>query len=130
MQKILTIILLSFMFISCNGQVELNGKTYVAKIGETCKDGIGMIYTSRILKFDKSTVTSSYKVIASVSPERKYGYEHMYDSLTKTYKWRIDKGNLIIENGKELEKMKILNTKLIGYDNNWNRQIEFTEQTK
>lgn len=128
MKKILTIIILPFCFISCNGQTKLAGKTYVAKIGATCKDGIGMIYTSRILKFDKNTVTSFYKVTASVSPDLKEGYEHMYDHLTKTYKWKMKKGVLIFENCKEFGVLNIQNSKIIGQDNDWKTAIEFIEQ--
>ena len=130
MKKILTLLILTFWFINCNGQTKLSGKTYVAAIGATCKDGIGMIYTSRILKFDKNTVTSSYKVTASVSPELKDGYEHMYDDLTKTYKWKINKNVLIIENCKELGELKIQKSKIIGRDNDGMTAIEFIEQTK
>jgi hypothetical protein len=130
MKKNFILIFLFFWLISCNGQTKLAGKTYVAEIGATCKDGIGMIYTSRILKFDKNTVTSSYKVIASVSPELKAGYEHMYDDLTKTYKWKINKDIIIIENCKELGNLKIQKSKLIGQDNDSMTAIEFIEQTK
>ena len=131
MKKILTLILVSFSLISCNRQTKLEGKTYVAEIKQTCKEGIGSLFISRVLKFDRNIVTSSYKVVASlseVSQERKNGYENMYDNLTKTYKWRIDKGVLILENDKDLGKFKIQKSKLIGYDNDWMMAIEFTEK--
>lgn len=44
-KKLLSLLIISFCFISSNAQIQLAGKIYVAKIGETCKDGIGMIYT-------------------------------------------------------------------------------------
>ncbi|MDN3693892.1 hypothetical protein QWZ06_17175 [Chryseobacterium tructae] len=128
--RLLILIFLPFLFINGNRQTKLEGKTYVAEIGATCKDGIGMIYTSRILKFDKNTVTSSYKVVASVSKERKNTYEQMYDNLTKVYKWKIEKNVLIFENCKEFGTLKIQNSKIIGYDNDWMKAIEFKEQTK
>ena len=121
------------MIISCqntDAQTKITGKTYIAEIEATCKDGIGMIYKYRILKFDKNTVTISYKVFASVAPERKKGYEGMYDYLTKTYQWKVEKDILLIENCKEFSKMKIYKSKIIGYDNDWNQPIEFVEQTK
>jgi hypothetical protein len=127
--KFFIFIFLSFSNISCSGQNKLEGNTYIAEIRATCKDGIGMIYTSRILKFDKDIVTSSYKVVASVSPEFKDGYEHMYDSLTKVYKWKIEKDVLILENCKEFGGLKIHNSKIIGYDNDWQDVIEFKVQT-
>lgn len=130
MRKILTIIVVSFCFISCNGQTKLAGKTYVAKIVETCKDGIGMIYISKVLEFDEYTVTSSFKVTASVSPELKDKYVHMYDHLTKTYKWKIDKGVLIFENCKEFGALNIQKSKISAKDNDWNTTVEFIEQTK
>jgi len=121
------------MIIACqnsNAQRKLIGKTYVAEIGATCKDGIGMIYKYRILKFDKNTVTSSYKVVASVSPELKKRYEQMYDDLTKTYNWKIEKDVLLIKNCNEFSKMTIQKSRIVGYDNDWKQSIEFAEQTK
>ncbi|WP_160136954.1 hypothetical protein [Chryseobacterium sp. c4a] len=128
--RLLILIFLPFLFINGNRQTKLEGKTYIAELPATCKDGIGMIYTSRILTFDKNTVTSSYKVVASVSKERKNTYEHMYDNLTKVYKWKIEKNVLIFENCKEYGMLKIQNSKIIGYDNDWMTAIEFKEQTK
>jgi len=133
MKKYIFLLIVFTMIIACqnsNAQTKLIGKTYVAEIGATCKDGIGMIYKYRILKFDKNTVTSSYKVFASVSPELKKGYEQMYDDLTKTYNWKIEKNALLIENCNEFSKMTIQKSRIVGYDNDWKQSIEFTEQTK
>lgn len=127
---LLSLLIISFCFTSSYAQTKLAGKIYVAKIGETCKDGIGMIYTSRILKFDSNLVTSFYKVSASVSPELKEGYEHMYDHLIKTYKWETSNDVLIIENCKEFGILKIQKSKIIGLDNDWKMDIEFMEQSQ
>ena len=133
MKKNLFLLTIFVLIIACqntDAQTKLIGKTYIAEIGATCKDGIGMIYKYRILKFDKNTVTSSYKVVASVAPERRKGYESMYDDLTKTYQWKTEKDILLIENCKEFSKMKIQKSRIIGYDNDWKQAIEFVEQTK
>jgi hypothetical protein len=126
-KKISTLIFISFCFTSSYAQTKLAGKIYIAEVGETCKDGIGMIYTSRILKFDSNLVTSYYKVYASVSPELKEGYEHMYDHLIKTYKWEIRNDILVFENCKEFGILKIQKSKIIGLDNDWKMDIEFIE---
>jgi hypothetical protein len=134
MKKAFTLIFLTFWLISCNGQTKLAGKTYVAEIGATCKDmtdGGCMIFTYRILEFKQDSVTISYRVKASCTPkERENGYEHMYDNLTKIYKWKINKDILIIENCKEFGKLKIQKSKLIGQDDDWMTAIEFIKQTK
>lgn len=130
MKNLLLILAIFLFMISCDQPTRLEGKIYIAEIQQTCKDGVGSLFISRILKFNKNTATSFYKVVASVSPERKKSYEHMYENLTKTYKWRISKDILIIENGKELVEFKIQKSKLTGYDNDWKKAIEFTEQVK
>lgn len=89
-----------------------------------------MIYTSRILKFDKNTVTSSYKVTADVLEELKNGYEHMYDHLTKIYNWKIKNNILIMENCTEFEVLKIQENKIIALDNYSKATIEFVKETK
>lgn len=123
--------ILFFLFIlfNCKAQQNFDGKIYVATIGETCKDGIGTLKTSRILKFDKNTVTSSYQVIAYVSnTESKNTYEHMYDYLTKTYTWKIHKNTLILKNNTETEKLTIQNYSLTTFDKNWQSTLHFTLQ--
>lgn len=128
-QKLLFIFLF-FLNTNCNKDINLNGKTYVAKTGMTCKDGIGMIYTYRVLKFNKKKVTISHRVIASVAANLKDRYEHIYDHLTKTYNWKIDNNLVIIENCNEFGALKIEKSKLIVCDQNSKQEIHFIEEIK
>ena len=133
MKKLLLLLAILPFMISCqnsNAQTRLIGKTYIAKIGETCKDGIGSLYKYRILKFSASYVTISYKIDAYVSNGSKDTYEHMYDELTKNYKWKIQNDILIIQNFEEYGKLEIQNTKIIGKDINSMESIEFKEELK
>ncbi len=117
-------VLIAFACVSLkeNAQTTLIGKRYIAQVGETCKDGIGMLYTYRILDFKKDSVVIYYKVIAEVIPERKAMYEHMYDNLKKPYKWKVKKGILIIDNCKEFNKMTIQKSTLIGQNLVFNQE--------
>jgi hypothetical protein len=120
----------SFSFIICNGQTKLSGKTYVAEVGATCKYGVGMIWTYQILEFKKDSVTVSYRVNASVASDRKEMYEHMYDHLKKTYKWKRSKNKLIIENYPEISKLTVQKSKIIGRDNIRMENMIFTEEVE
>lgn len=108
------LIALTCISLKANAQASPMGKRYIAEVGATCKDGIGMLYTYRILDFKKDSVVISYKVLAEVIPERKEMYEHMYDNLEKTYKWKVKKGILIIDNCNEFNKMTIQKSTLIN----------------
>lgn len=125
-------ILFFFLIIfTCKAQQNFVGKTYVANISETCKDGVGTLKTLRVLKFDKNTVTISHQVVAYVADnELKRNYEHLYDNVTKTYKWTIYKNTLILKNGKETEKLTIQNSGLKTYDKNRQSTLYFTLQPK
>ncbi len=128
-QKLLFIFLF-FLNTNYNKEINLNGKTFVAKTGMTCKDGIGMIYTYRVIKFNQKTVTISYRVIASVADNLKDQYQHMYDHLTKTYNWKIDNNIVIIENCNDFGKLKIEKSKLLFSDKNSKQEIHFIEEIK
>lgn len=119
-------VLIAFTCVSIkvNAQTTLIGKRYITEAGETCKDGIGMLYTYRILDFKKDSVVIYYKVIADVISERKSMYEHMYDNLKKTYKWKVKKDVLIIDQCKEFSKMTIQKSTLIS------QNLIFNEETK
>jgi len=123
----LKIILL--MAILVNTQVDPTGKTYSAKVNETCKtmsDGGCMIYTYRVLNFKKDSVIVSYRVIAECSTKSlEKGYENMHNNLTKTYKWTLKNETINIEGFDEYGTLSIANSKLIGKDN-----IEFIEEIK
>jgi hypothetical protein len=128
--RLFLFIFLSFSFISCNGQTKLSGKTYVAEVGATCKDGVGMIWTYQILEFKKDSVTVSYRVNASVASDRKEMYEHMYDYLKKTYKWKRSKNILTIENYPEISKLTIQKSKIIARYNERMENVIFTEEVE
>ena len=105
------------------------GKTYSAKIGETCKvmtDGGCMIYTYQILNFKKDSVVVSYRVIADcTSKEKEKGYENMYNELTKTYKWTLKDKMIHIAGLDDYGTLTIQDLKLIGKS-----KIEFIEEPK
>lgn len=132
MKKILALIILSFWLINCNGQTKLAGKTFVAEVGATCKDmtdGGCMILTYRILEFKQDSVTISYRVKASCTPkERENGYEQMSDNLKKTYRWKIRKNILVIENCSEISQLTVQKSKIIGRDNEQMKNIIFTAE--
>lgn len=113
MKNVLFSVLLSLIFCR-DAQIELRGKTYSSYLGETCKYGRGTLTKFRILKFDEQNVTISYKIIAYVPAEFKHGYEHMYDNLTKKYKWKNKNGIVIIQDFTEFNNLKIQNAELIG----------------
>lgn len=126
-QKLLFIFLF-FLNVNCTKDLKLHSKTYVAKTGTTCKDGIGVIYTYRVLKFNQKTVTISFRVIASVADNLKDRYEHMYDHLTKRYNFKIDDKIVIIENCNDFGKLKIEKSKLLFRDKNSKQEIHFIEE--
>lgn len=118
---------LTCFFTKVGAQTKLTGKTYVAEVGATCKDGVGMIWTYRILDFKKDSVVVSYRVKENIIPERKGMYEHMYDNLKKTYKWKNNNKIVSIENCKEFSKLTIQKSKLIGQDSEM-KPIVFEEE--
>jgi len=128
--SIILIFLLSI--IGINVQNDLTGKNFKALVGETCKymtDGGCMIYTYRFLNFKKDSVVVSYEVIASCTPkERESNYNHMYDNLTKTYKWSANSNTITIIGLDEYGKLTLQNSKLIGEDKLTKRYIEFNEE--
>jgi len=112
-----------------SAQTKLTGKTFISEAGATCRDGIGMIYTYRILDFKNDSVIVSYRVVESVIPEKIGMYEHMYDNLKKIFKWNVNKNILTIENCKEFNKMTIQESTLISQDGEM-KPIIFEEETK
>ena len=117
-------ILVVFFCMNFNQQSKIIGKTYIANLVETCKDGIGTLHKYRVLQFDKDSVKISYKVTANVnSLELKILYEHMFDNLEK-HKWENSKGKIIIQKFYEFNNLEIKEKKLIT------EKIEFTEQQK
>ena len=118
-------ILVSFFSMNFNKQSKIIGKTYIANLGETCKDGIGTLHKYRVLQFDKDSVIISHKITAHVnSSELKILYEHMFDNLTEKHKWEISKGKIIIQKFYEFNNLEIKEKKIIT------EKIEFTEQRK
>ncbi|MES2592819.1 MAG: hypothetical protein V4608_13125 [Bacteroidota bacterium] len=119
--KTIAILLLIFHMIDGKTQNDIIGKTFKAKEGATCKefnDGGCMIYTYLLLNFNKDSVVVSYKVVANCSPkEREYGYTHMYDRLTKTYKWTMSNNIVDIEGFIEHGKLTLTDSKLISKKN-------------
>ena len=117
------------MAVLMNSHFDPIGKTYSAKIGETCKsmDGGGcMIYTFRILNFKKDSVVVSYRVKADcTSKEKEKGYENMYNDLTRTYKWTVNDKIIHIAGLDDYGALSIQDSKLIGKN-----KIEFMEESK
>lgn len=130
--KLLIILIYLQTLIGVNVQNDPTGKHFKALVSETCKqmkDGGCMIYTYRLLHFKTDSVVVSYQVIASCSPkERENNYKHMYDNLTKTYKWSGNNDTITINGFDDYGKLIIQNSKLLGEDKLTKRHLEFKEE--
>lgn len=110
--------LLVFAFLCMNAQEkeysyskikkELNNKTFVALISESCAKPVGMEYTYCELSFKKNMVTVLYtmklndKIMNVTSPPQKY-------------KWKLLKDNKIeISNFKEYGNFNYISKNLVG----------------
>lgn len=128
------LIILSFVqsMLGVNIKNDLTGKSYKALVGESCKDmtnGGCMIYTYRILNFKTDSVVVSYQVMAYCSPkEIENNYAHLYDNLTKTYKWTASNDTITINGLDDYGKLTLQNSSLIGEDKSTKRKIEFSEE--
>lgn len=128
-----------FAFLTCfsiasNAQNKVIGKTYTAKYSEICKDrtdGGCMIYTWRVLAFEKDSVVVSYRTEAHCTPkEIEQNYEHMYDELVKSYKWTAKNNTITIQEFNEYGDFTFQNNKLTGKQKSTNDEwvpVEFTE---
>jgi hypothetical protein len=112
-----------------NGKNKFIGNTYQAKIREACKemiDGGCMLYTFCVLKFEKDSVQVSYRAKANCTPkEREKNYEHIYDNLTKIYKWTLDNDVITIDNFGDYGALTARDSNLFG-----TRGIEFVKEDK
>ena len=73
----------------------------------------------------------SYRVVADMEEEeKKEGYEHFYDHLAKSYKWKRNKDTLIIEECKELSALLLKDSKIWAQDKEWNKSIIFSAEEK
>lgn len=101
-----------------NNSDELMGKTYIAKIREACKEmstGGCMIYTYEVLKFKKDFVEVFYTTKATCTPkELEKNYEHLFDNVTKTYKWAMHNNVLTIEGLEDFSTLTFTESKLVG----------------
>ncbi len=129
--SILTFLMFNVIDLSAQHH-QIEGKSYKALIGETCKEMTGggcMIYKYQILNFSQDSVVVSYQVIANCLPkERENSYNHMYDDLTKKYKWSSNNNTITIENFDAYGKLTLQNSKLSREDNLAKRHIEFNEE--
>ena len=132
--KLSIILVFTLSMFGLKVQNNLTGKIYKALIGESCGKMINggcMIYSYRILNFKTDSVVVSYQVIANCSPkEIENNYNHMYDNLTKTYKWTACNDTITINGLDEYGKLILKNSNLIGEDKSTKRKIEFKEELK
>ena len=130
--KILIILGFVQSMLGVNIKNDLIGKSYKALVGESCKEmtnGGCMIYTYRILNFKTDSVVVSYQVMAYCSPkEIENNYAHLYDNLTKTYKWTVSNDTITINGLDDYGKLTLQNSNLIGVDKSTKRKIEFSEE--
>lgn len=107
------------------------GKTYEALTGQACKemtDGGCMIYTYCLLHFKKDSVTVTYRINAACTPkEKEKNYNHLYDNLSKTYKWRMAKNVITITGFDDFGPLSLEDSKLTGEYKRTNRSTEFIE---
>ena len=140
MVKIYVILtLMLFCSFTVSAQDNILGKTYKAQIGESCRkttEGGCMVYTFRVLEFEKDSVIITYKVKASCEPkERENGLEKMYDRLIEKYKWSITDRIINIQGFNEYGKLSIEAEKLIGHTKSLQhiglggpKRLEFVEE--
>lgn len=107
------------------------GKKYKALLSESCKlmtDGGCMIYTYRVLNFNKDSVTVSYEVEAKCTPQdREKNYINQLRNAVKSYKWSNRNNLLLIEGFDEYGELIFQNTTITGRDKSSGRSVEFKE---
>ena len=126
----------SFIFMSSlwYGSLEndLNGKTYKALVGETCKymsDGGCMLYTYRLLQFKQDSVWITYHVEANCTPKNKeYLYTRNNSQSPKKFKWETTNDSLTIEGFDEYGNFQIQGTSLFGIEKITEKRIEFKKE--
>ncbi|MDR3286867.1 MAG: hypothetical protein LBT27_05450 [Prevotellaceae bacterium] len=106
---------------------QLIGKTYQAKISESCAktlDGGYTTYTYCILKFEKNNVRISYKTKTSRT------YEEKDKGKEEIRKWTVQNNRIIIQDFDDYGTFKIQDAMLVGekmQNNNRLQQMVFNE---
>ncbi|MDH4471537.1 MAG: hypothetical protein QE487_02960 [Fluviicola sp.] len=117
-------------------ELDLKGKTFSAKEGETCKmmsDGGCSIHYYRLLQFVGDTVLVSRKIEALCSPEfLAERYETRDDQTTQKHKWMFVNGTICIEGFTEFELIPNHSNQLtaVGNMNGTKEERLFFEEVK